>query len=68
MQGFNDNHVLISMQDAVRATSLSRTMINNLRTAGRFPVPVPLGERRFAFVKAEVEAWIAERVAARRAA
>jgi len=64
----NDNAVLVSMNEAVRMTSLSRTMINNLRTAGRFPQTVPLGERRFAFVKAEILDWIDSRIAARRAA
>ncbi len=66
----NDNTppVLMSMGQAVQATSLSRTMLNKYRTQGRFPVAVPLGERRFAFVRSEVDSWIADRIAQRAAA
>lgn len=56
---------LISFNDTAKMTSLSRTMINKLRSANRFPVAVSLGERRIAFVRAEVEAWIDARIAAR---
>jgi prophage regulatory protein len=69
MRPANDNQpILISLGDAARLTSMSRSMINRLRADGRFPVAVPLGERRVAFVRAEVEAWINERVALRAAA
>jgi prophage regulatory protein len=62
----NDNlPALISMKDTVRATSLSRTMLNRYRNEGRFPQAVPLGDRRFAFVRQEVEAWIQDRIARR---
>jgi predicted DNA-binding transcriptional regulator AlpA len=30
-----------------------------------FPAPVPVGTRRRAFVRAEVEQWIADRIAER---
>jgi prophage regulatory protein len=56
---------LISLNEACRLTSLSRTTINVYRAQGRFPTAVQLGEKRVAFVRAEVEGWIAERVAAR---
>jgi prophage regulatory protein len=61
----NDNSppVLISMNEAVRATSLSRTMLNKYRADGRFPAAVSLGDRRFAFVRA----WIEDRIARRAA-
>jgi prophage regulatory protein len=63
----NDNSppVLMSMNEAVRATSLSRTMLNRYRAEGRFPVAVPLGDRRFAFVRSEVNDWIEDRIARR---
>ena len=64
----NDNQVLISIRDVCRMVSLSRTAISKLRAAGRFPKEVALGERRVAFVKTEVVAWIDERIDARRAA
>ncbi len=68
MRANNDNAVLVSLNDASKMTSLSRTMLNRYRSEGRFPVAVPLGDRRVAFVKAEVEAWINQRIAARAAA
>ncbi len=63
----NDNEAptLISMNETVRATSLSRTMLNKYRAEGRFPAAVPLGDRRFAFVRSEVNDWIIERIARR---
>ncbi|MEI5682333.1 MULTISPECIES: helix-turn-helix transcriptional regulator [unclassified Mesorhizobium] len=63
----NDNAVLVSLNDAARMTSLSRTFINRLRSSGQFPLAVPLGERRVAFVKAEVMEFINARIAARAA-
>ncbi|WP_292894490.1 helix-turn-helix transcriptional regulator [Nitratireductor sp.] len=56
---------LISLNDACRLTSLSRTAINRARQAGRFPQAVCLGEKRVAFVRSEVEQWIADRIASR---
>ncbi|SJM33009.1 helix-turn-helix transcriptional regulator [Mesorhizobium delmotii] len=58
--------VLISIKEAARITSLSRTSINEKRSAGKFPQPVPLGDKRIAFVKSEVDQWIRDRIAARR--
>ena len=62
----DDSPTLISLNDACARTSLSRTRINTFREKGQFPAAVPLGERRIAFVKAEVDRWIADRIAARR--
>jgi prophage regulatory protein len=62
----NDNFPrLMSMGEAVKATSLSRTFLNRLRSEGRFPTAVSLSERRFAFVRQEVDSWIADRIARR---
>lgn len=63
----NDNYALISMRDTCALTSLSRTMIHRLRSEGRFPRPAELGEKRIAFSRAEVLAWIQQRLAARAA-
>jgi len=64
----NDNTpVLISIKQAVSMTSLSRTMINRYRSEGRFPAAVPLGERRIAFVRAEVDEWVNQRIERRAA-
>lgn len=62
----DDVPVLVTVADACRLTSLSRTMLNRYRAVGQFPVAVSLGERRVAFVYAEVMVWIDERIAARR--
>lgn len=66
MKAANDN-ILITLNDAARMTSLSRTMVNRYRAKGLFPSAVEMGERRIAFVRAEVVAWIDERIAARAA-
>lgn len=58
---------LVAMRDVCTMTSLSRTAINKRREQGKFPKPVPLGEKRIAFVRAEVQQWINERIAKSRA-
>lgn len=64
----NDNTPrLMSFNDVCAATTLSRFAINCLRGAGDFPVAVQLGERRIGFVRAEVNAWIDQRIATRAA-
>ena len=56
---------LISLNDACRLTSLSRTSINKFRAAGQFPRAVNLGMKRVAFVRSEVLAWVDQRIAER---
>lgn len=43
----------------------SRSEIYRLISLGRFPRPIPLGERAVAWDMEEVEAWVQERIAAR---
>ena len=65
----NDNiPILISIKEAAAITSMSRPLINILRAERDFPEAVQLGERRIAFVRAEVMAWIDQRIANRRRA
>lgn len=65
----NDNFpTLLSLNDACKLTSMSRTMVNRYRAEGRFPAHVELGERRIAFVRAEVQEWIRAKIAARASA
>lgn len=68
MLAANDNAVLVSLNDCVRMTSLSRSMLNRLREQARFPSAIPLGERKIGFVKSEVAEWIADRINRARAA
>ncbi|TCU38766.1 helix-turn-helix transcriptional regulator [Rhizobium azibense] len=60
-----DAPVLISLNDACRLISLSRTAVNRWRSLGLFPAAVALGDKRVAFVKAEVEQWVRDRIAER---
>ena len=62
----NDNiPMLISLNDACKMTSMSRSMLNRYRDEGRFPAAVELGDRRVAFVRAEVIEWVQTKIAAR---
>ncbi|MBE0703618.1 MAG: AlpA family phage regulatory protein [Afipia sp.] len=63
----NSPAYLVSLNECCSLTSLSRTSINNLRAKGDFPEAVLLGDRRIAFVRAEVDEWILDRVKSRRA-
>ncbi|MCJ7995885.1 AlpA family phage regulatory protein [Rhizobium cremeum] len=66
MEAANDNKPrLMNPKEAAEATSLSRTLLTLMATEGQFPKPVQLTERRIAFVRAEVEAWIDQRIANR---
>lgn len=65
----NDNKPrLVAPKDAALLTSLSRPLLTLMSASGEFPRPVKLGERRIAYVRAEVEAWIDQRIAGRTAA
>ena len=57
--------MLLSQDEVIQAVGLSRQEIWRRRRAGDFPKPVKLGTRRIAFLKSEIEAWIADRVAER---
>lgn len=64
-----DSPVLISIKQTAAMTSLSRGAINIMRRQGTFPAAVNLtGAKRVAFVRSEIEAWIAQRIASREAA
>ena len=58
----NDNYALISLKDTCALTSISKTMIHRLRGEGKFPAHVELGEKRIAFLRSEVTAWIAAKL------
>jgi prophage regulatory protein len=46
----------------------SRDHLRRKVAAGEFPAPIPISERRIAWVESEVDAWLAERAAKRDAA
>ena len=65
----NDNQPqLINMRDTCALTSMSRAMVDIYRRRGDFPAAVPLGEKRIAFVRSEVQSWVQARIDARQAA
>jgi len=64
----NDNSPrLMGVAEVLRATSLSRASVHRLRVRGEFPQAVPLGARRVAFVRSEIETWIRSRIERRAA-
>lgn len=58
---------LIRLPEALERTGVSRTRLYVMIAKNEFPQPVKLGPnaRAIAFPEAEVEAWIADRIAAR---
>lgn len=54
-------------RDVLRRIGLSNSQLYRLLAAGRFPRPVKLGDRAIAFVRSEVDRWLAERIAEREA-
>lgn len=63
------NQQLVGFDD-LRSLGITytRSHLYRLIAAGKFAKPIRLGENRVAFVKDEIDAWINERIAARRAA
>ena len=53
---------------SVKTIPFSKTHLYRLIALRRFPRPVKLGATRVAFIEAEIDAWIAARVAERDAA
>ena len=56
---------LLRLREVCRRTCKSRSEIYRRIAAGDFPQPVKLGERAVAWPEHEVNAWIADRIAAR---
>ncbi len=57
-----EDAIMVDTNVVMRMTGLSRTSIwRHIQNAG-FPKPVNMGERRQLYVRAEVEAWIEERI------
>lgn len=56
---------LISAKDAAKETTLSTVQLAAMAAAGIFPKPIQISERRHAYIRAEVTAFIDARIAAR---
>lgn len=55
----------LRLPDVKKATSLARTTIYRLISQGKFPKPIKLTERSVAWCAAEIESWMAARIALR---
>ncbi len=53
----------LRLPEVMERTGLSRSTIYVRVAAGSFPRPVALGGRAVGWIEAEVEAWVAERIA-----
>jgi prophage regulatory protein len=57
---------LLRIHGVLERTGLSRSALYAQVAAGRFPKPVPIGERAVGWLSSEVESWITARVKAAR--
>lgn len=65
---FDSELRFIRMREATKKTGLSKSSIYDLMAQGLFPKTVNLGGRSVAFVEAEIDVWMAERITARNVA
>jgi prophage regulatory protein len=56
---------LLRIREVIARTGRTRSRIYDDMSKGDFPQPVKIGGQAIAFVEAEVEAWIAAKIAAR---
>jgi prophage regulatory protein len=68
MSSSSDPQSLIRLPDVVRRTGLGRSQIYALAKVDKFPSPIKLSERCSAWIAAEVDAWIDQRITAARGA
>ena len=55
----------LRLPEVMARTGLSRSTIHVWAAEGRFPKPVPLGERSVGWIESELEEWLRDRIAAR---
>ena len=53
--------ILLTLQEMMRLTSMSRSMIYELMGVSKFPKPVRVGARAVRWIADEVKTWIATR-------
>ena len=63
--GAAELRVLITLESVIERTTISKSRIYDAIRKGAFPRPVPVGERRRAWIESEIEDWIDARVAER---
>ncbi|MCR6722797.1 helix-turn-helix transcriptional regulator [Agrobacterium fabrum] len=57
--------ILMSPREVSEHTSISKSYLPKMAARGEFPHPIKITERRIAFVRSEVMAWLESRVASR---
>jgi prophage regulatory protein len=57
---------LIRLKEVIYCTGLARSTVYKYIAANTFPKPVPLGGRAVAWIQAEVDAWIEEKISIRK--
>jgi prophage regulatory protein len=66
MEDKNNPAQLLRRRQVEGLVGLRRSAIYAAMAAGRFPRPIHLGPRAVAWLAIEIDAWVAERVAASR--
>lgn len=61
-----ENARLIRRKEVQAKTGLGASSIYALMKEGKFPLAIELSERRVAWLEAEIDQWIAERIANRK--
>jgi prophage regulatory protein len=56
---------VIRLADVLEKTGLARSTVYKLIAEGAFPAPVKLLKRTVAWVEAEVDSWLLEKIAER---
>lgn len=57
---------LMRLKEVMYCSGLARSTVYKYVAAGTFPKPVPLGGRAVAWIQAEIDAWMDEKVSARK--
>jgi prophage regulatory protein len=65
-EGTYSRPTLIRLKQVLARTGMSRSTIYSYMRDGRFPEPVSISARCVAWVEAEVDLWISDRIAAHR--
>jgi len=55
--------MLVSPKEASILTTLSAPLLRSMAEEGLFPKPRQIGKRRIAYLRAEVEQWVAGKAA-----
>jgi len=60
------NDRFLSLKEVKEITGFSRSSIYSYIQQSRFPKAILIGSRKVAWMKTEIDAWVAEKIATRR--